>query len=284
LNNTDLIPSLSGKTVTGGRLNVDKAIRSCIAPSPLTLTCASSIGQVGQAYTSALTASAGLPPYAYSIQSGSLPSGLVLSSTTGAIVGTPGASGNFSYTAKVVDSVNSSVTSSCSLNISPQSSSSVVSIWNNLVTPETPFMSSSPVNVGIKFRSDINGFITGMRFYKGFGNNGTHTASLYSSAGTLLAQATFSGETASGWQQVNFSSPVSIGANTTYVASLFTTTGYAVNFGYLTGKGVDNAPLHALASGVDGGNGVYAYGSSPQLPWATYADSNYWVDIVFMSN
>jgi len=123
-----------------------------------------------------------------------------------------------------------------------------------------------------------------MRFYKGFGNNGTHTASLYSSAGTLLAQATFSGETASGWQQVNFSSPVSIGANTTYVASLFTTTGYAVNFGYLTGKGVDNAPLHALASGVDGGNGVYAYGSSPQLPWATYADSNYWVDIVFMSN
>ena len=37
--------------------------------------------------------------------------------------------------------------------------------------------------------------------------------------GTLLASATFSNETASGWQQVNFSSPVSITAGTTYIAS-----------------------------------------------------------------
>ena len=284
LNNTDLIPSLAGKTATGGRLNVNKAIRSCIAPSPPTLTCASSTGQVGQAYTSALTASAGLPPYTYSIQSGALPSGLNLSSTTGAIVGTPAASGNFSYTAKVVDSVNSSATNNCSLNISPQSSSSGVSIWRNSVTPGTAYATNPPVNVGLKFRSDINGFITGMRFYKGVENNGAHTASLYTSAGTLLAQATFSGETASGWQQVNFPSPVSIGANTTYVASLFTTSGFAYDYGYFTGKGVDNAPLRALASGVDGGNGVYTYGSSPEFPWKTYGDANYWVDVTFATS
>ncbi len=33
LNNVDVIPSLTGKTVTGGRLNANKAIRSCV-PSP----------------------------------------------------------------------------------------------------------------------------------------------------------------------------------------------------------------------------------------------------------
>ena len=32
LNNVDVIPALTGKTVTGGRLNVNRAIRSCIAP------------------------------------------------------------------------------------------------------------------------------------------------------------------------------------------------------------------------------------------------------------
>jgi len=33
LNNVDLIPSLSGRTTTGGRLNVNKAIRACSAPA-----------------------------------------------------------------------------------------------------------------------------------------------------------------------------------------------------------------------------------------------------------
>ena len=66
--------------------------------------------------------------------------------------------------------------------------------------------------------------------------------------GTLLATATFTGETASGWQQVNFATPVAITANTTYVASYHTNVGhYCVNDGTSRPAGVDNAPLHALA-------------------------------------
>ena len=60
--------------------------------------------------------------------------------------------------------------------------------------------------------------MTGIRFYKGSGNNGTHIGLLYSSTGAALAQATFSGETASGWQLVTFSSPVAISANTIHLA------------------------------------------------------------------
>ena len=41
-------------------------------------------------------------------------------------------------------------------------------------------------------------------------------------SGTLLASATFTNESASGWQQVNFSNPVPITAGTTYVASYHT--------------------------------------------------------------
>ena len=140
------------------------------------------------------------------------------------------------------------------------------------------------MNLGVKFRSDVNGMVSGIRFYKGAGNNGTHTGSLYSAGGTLLAQATFSGETASGWQQVSFSPPVNITANTTYVASLFTTSGFAYDLGYFTGRGADNAPLRALAAGVDGGNGVYVYSAGPQFPSAPYADTNFWVDVTFTTS
>src|SRR5262249_45060446 len=76
-----------------------------------------------------------------------------------------------------------------------------------------------PMEVGVKFRSDVAGSIAGIRFYKGAGNNGTHTGSLWSSTGTLLATGAFVNETATGWQQLTFASPVAIAANTTYIAS-----------------------------------------------------------------
>ena len=118
------------------------------------------------------------------------------------------------------------------------------------------------VQLGVKFRSDVAGTIRGIRFYKSAGNTGTHVASLWSTAGTRLATATFTNETASGWQEVSFATPVSIIANTTYVASYHTTTGhYSFNGNYFT-AGVDNPPLHALASAGSGGNGVYRYGTN----------------------
>ena len=69
----------------------------------------------------------------------------------------------------------------------------------------------------------MNGYITGIRFYKGSGNTGTHVGHLWTSTGTLLATATFSNETASGWQQVNFATPVAITAGTTYVGVVLCT-------------------------------------------------------------
>ena len=101
-------------------------------------------------------------------------------------------------------------------------------------------------------------------------------ASLWTPAGTLLATGTFSGETASGWQELDFSSPVPVTAGTTYVASYHTDAGhYAITAGGLA-SAVTNGPLTALAGG-----GVYAYGSGNAFPSNTYNSANYWVDVVF---
>ncbi|WP_457964493.1 DUF4082 domain-containing protein [Arthrobacter sp. D1-29] len=139
---------------------------------------------------------------------------------------------------------------------------------------------SNAVELGMKFRSDVAGSVTGVRFYKGTSNSGTHTGHLWSNTGSLLASVTFAGETASGWQQADFSTPVKITANTTYVVSYHAPNGrYAANSGYF-GSSADRAPLHGLASGVDGPNGVYRYGNSA-FPTDSYNNTNYWVDVVF---
>ncbi len=149
------------------------------------------------------------------------------------------------------------------------------------LTSGTPEPDSQPVELGVKFRSDVTGYITGIRFYKTADNIGTHTGTLWSSAGANLATATFSGESSTGWQEVLFDTPVAVTANTTYVASYHTTAGnYALGTSF-AGAGVDNTPLHALQGGVDGPNGVYIYGGGGVFPTDSFASSNYLVDVVF---
>lgn len=142
---------------------------------------------------------------------------------------------------------------------------------------------ASAVNLGVAFTPDTNGWITGIRFYKGPSNTGTHVASLWSSTGTLLGQVTFTSETASGWQTATFSAPVQVTAHTTYVASyLAPNGGYSVNSGQFSSAGYDNSPLHALStSAYANGNGLYLYSGSAAFPTSSFNGSNYWVDVIF---
>jgi large repetitive protein len=64
-------------------------------------------GMVGLVYGGAgttVTATGGLAPYTFSISVGTLPTGLALNASTGAISGTPTASGSSAFTVKVADS------------------------------------------------------------------------------------------------------------------------------------------------------------------------------------
>ncbi|WP_157441237.1 DUF4082 domain-containing protein [Actinoplanes awajinensis] len=138
---------------------------------------------------------------------------------------------------------------------------------------------AQPVSLGVKFSASANGSVVGVRFYKGPGNTGTHTGSLYlATGGAPIATATFADETATGWQYVYFATPVPVTAGTTYVASYYAPFGdYAVTSQYFSSDHV-NAPL----TGPAGDNGVYAYGSDT-FPSGSYKSTNYWVDPLFVA-
>jgi hypothetical protein len=140
---------------------------------------------------------------------------------------------------------------------------------------------SSPITVGVSFTPTASGQITGVRFYKAAANTGTHTGSLWSASGSLLASGTFSNESTSGWQTLTFSSPIAVTGGTTYVAGYLAPSGhYSVTSGGFN-SGVDNGPLQANASSATAGNGLYAYGATSTFPTGTFNASNYWVDVLF---
>jgi hypothetical protein len=183
-----------------------------------------------------------------------------------------------SYTFKVTasNSVGTSVASGASNAVVPKAS-----IFELGTPPTVDGGDGNAVVLGVKFTADVSGSVTGIRFYKAAANTGTHVGSLWSSGGTLLAQGTFSGESASGWQTVTFASPVAVTAGTTYVAAYLAPNGHYSITGAGFGSGpVDNAPLHALADTVSP-NGVYAYSSNSVFPLSSYNATNYWVDVLF---
>ncbi len=153
-------------------------------------------------------------------------------------------------------------------------SATVASIWTTPTPSNTATSDKSAVELGLQFKSDVNGYITGVRFYKASTNTGTHVANLWDSSGKLLASATFTAESASGWQTVTFASPVYITAGTVYTVSYHTNVGnYSYNQNYFTSPFV-SGHLTALT-------GVYGYGSTSMFPTSSYLASNYWVDVLF---
>jgi YVTN family beta-propeller protein len=158
------------------------------------------------------------------------------------------------------------------------------SIWHPADAPPAGSIdttSRGAIELGTRFRPNANGYITAIRFYKHAGNTGTHVGSLWSSGGTLLGRVTFTGETASGWQQAKLATPIKVTANTWYVVSYNTKSGqYIGQNGVFASSGITNGPLYAARDGESGGNGVYRYTSSG-FPNRTSGSQGYWVDVAF---
>jgi len=156
------------------------------------------------------------------------------------------------------------------------------SIWGPTASPSAFSLDLKAVEVGVKFRTDTGGKIQGIRFYKSPTNLGTHVASLWAKNGTLLARATFTAETAAGWQEVSFATPVRVSTGTTYIASYHMDHGgYGEDLRYFN-RARKSGHLTALKSGFDGSNGVYSYRTTPGFPSRSASKArNYWVDVVF---
>ena len=114
-------------------------------------------------------------------------------------------------------------------------------------------------------------------------NTGTHTGRLWTNTGTLLGTVTFTGETASGWQQATLRqrrSPIT--ANTTYVVS------YHAPNGHYTGTDNFFAPQASTTAAAarparrrrrrQRRLPLRAGGSFPTETWQL---RDYWVDVVF---
>jgi methionine-rich copper-binding protein CopC len=292
-NSTTYTATVSGATDSAGdpmtsAASWSFATAAAVAPAVTSETPASGATSVAMSMAPTATFNqamqAGTISFALKNSSGSSVAGSVsYNSTTYVTTFTPtpasALASNTTYTATISGAQSMSgvsMTAPFSWSFTTAAASSTTSIWSSTAKPANPSEAdSSAAELGVKFYSDVSGSITGLRFYKGGTNTGTHVADLWTSSGKLLATATFKSETSSGWQQVNFATPVAITAGTTYVASYHTNVGhYADDQNYFASQ-YNSGSLHVPADG-----GVYAYGAAGSFPTQVWNASNYWVDVV----
>ncbi|TAW04983.1 DUF4082 domain-containing protein [Rhizobium ruizarguesonis] len=211
-----------------------------------------------------------------------LPAWLAFNATTRTFSGTPTAAGT--YGVRVTATDLGGLAANESFNITATVAPVTYSLFNASSTPtQTNLNDGQQLEVGVKFQSNVVGDVTGIKFYRSANDNGQNVVDLWTTTGTKLATATFASTTGSGWQTVNFTTPVTIAANTNYIASYHTTGAYVATDGFFA-SAVTNGPLTAQSSAVAGGNGVYAYGGSATtglFPTNSFDSANYYADVVF---
>jgi hypothetical protein len=130
---------------------------SAPAPTPLSISTSGVVNGISsQAYSGSVSATGGTSPYTYSVTGGSLPAGLSLNGSTGAISGSPATSGTFPFTVQVKDSSASQQTASAS--------ASVIIVGPLQITTTTlPAMQAqSAVNATINISGGMSPFAFGL--------------------------------------------------------------------------------------------------------------------------
>jgi hypothetical protein len=136
---------------------------------------------------------------------------------------------------------------------------------------------TNSVELGTTFTASVPGEVVGVRYYKTAENTGPHVGNLWNSSGKRLATANFSSESASGWQSVLFSKPVTVAAGQRYVASYHAPKGrYSTTVGFVPPV---SASKYLSTPAV---SGVYSYGNTSSFPTKTWQSSGYWADVLFV--
>jgi hypothetical protein len=127
---------------------------------------------------------------------------------------------------------------------------------------------------GVKLTVDEPMDITAIRFYKTSAETGTHTGSVWTTSGLLLASVGFSTETASGWQSQALPAPLVLQPGTVYVVSVNANNFFATTKSGLATQ-VVSGPIRTVA---DGANGVFG-ASAGTFPNQSFGSTNYFVDV-----
>ena len=147
----------------------------------------------------------------------------------------PGSTGSVTLRSRAVDDSGNLETPSAGITVTMTAgdggtgvTGAGVSIWDSTYAPpRADFNDGVPIELGVRFRSDVAGSITGLRFYKSSVDSSAHVGHLWNASGALLATMPFpAGDSTAGWWEVTLPSPVAIDANVTYVASQFSPAGY----------------------------------------------------------
>ena len=130
--------------------------------------------------------------------------------------------------------------------------------------------------LGTKFTSRQAGQVVAIKYWRDAKENGVHIGRVWDASGRELGTATFTNETALGWQTAYLNTPVAISPNTKYFTSV-NTNGYYV----ATNEGLSTPIVNgSLSTIADGANGVY--GDIGHFPTLTYRNTNYFRDLLFV--
>lgn len=154
--------------------------------------------------------------------------------------------------------------------------------YGDITPPTESTDDAQAVELGLRFTPESDGFIAGVKFYKGAVNTGIHTGSLWGPDGSRLGSVVFSGETATGWQRAAFTASIPVVAGQEYTVSYTAPAGgYAMQPRYWPYVATPASPL-ATGTGV-GDRSPGVFGVAGQRPTGTWQDSNYFVDVLFTS-
>lgn len=155
----------------------------------------------------------------------------------------------------------------------------IYSLWDSAYTPANVADSeSAPITLGTEFSVSEDAQCIGVRYYRFSGNTGEKVGGLYDNLGALLASVIFTGETASGWQEALFATPVALTAGTRYRASVYHPDGYYAYEGVYFSSSVTVGPITAP---IDAGKFSYATGIS--LPANDFNSSSYFIDPIIQT-
>jgi hypothetical protein len=173
------------------------------------------------AYSQTIAATGGTLPYHWSVTSGTLPAGLALNASAGAISGTPTTAGTLTFTVQATDSSSPAETASKSLSIAVSSSTSSLKIT-------TPSLAGGQVNSAYSSTLAATGGQTPYKWSIAGGSLPTGLA-LTASTGLIAGTPTQSGTSSITAQVTDSSSPAQSASESFSIAIAAAGTGTAVS-------------------------------------------------------
>jgi hypothetical protein len=177
--------TIAGSPTTPGTFNFtvtvtdsSSPVQNMFAPLSIQITALSPVsiitavlgpGTVGTAYSQTLGATGGKPTYTWSVPPGTLPPGLTLNTSSGAITGSPTMAGTFDFTVTVTDSSSPVQTATAPLSIQINAATPPAPV--SIMVPDTIMSADAPVITTSAVPASLQGpfvyFSTGT---VGFGN------------------------------------------------------------------------------------------------------------------